>query len=263
MKNCVGSAMAFVAFCGLFPAKAVDAPFAGDCAFYCSFDNGDLMADLSEGEPEAMDTLGGKKPVFVENGVRGKAMRFGGEEIPYLSFPAKDNFSPARPGTLSMWIQPVKWRRGDELPEYPGNPDLRDISYTLFFYIEGNGSMGVERMTSPYHKREKPLSLDSMLVYYRVFPKLKDLTASVRMEWADGEWHHVALTWTREEVCLYLDGKQEGPPASLSGGIEPESDPNRFNFGSYGDPSLIDEVALYNRALSPEEIKTLFDAYEK
>ena len=263
MKRTLWAGMALWASCCLFQAKAWDIPFAGDCAFYVSFDSGDLMADISVGKPDATVTPPGTAPVFSENGVRGKALLASWEDnIRFLNYQTEGNFSCARPGTLSMWIQPVKWRRGDELPEDPRKePGWRQPTYTVFFRAgRADGIMGVQRMTSAY--LTKPNSLDFTQVYYRSFPKLKDITAYGRTEWADGEWHHVALSWNREEIRLYVDGKQEGPAVSLIGAIDTESDPKMFSFGSQGDPSLIDELALYNRTLSPEEIKTLFDAYQ-
>ena len=261
MEKSLWAGTALWAFFCLSQARAWDAPFAADCTFYCSFDQGDLMADMSEGEPNAAPSPEGKAPVFSENGVRGKAMRAGGEDIQMLNWPAEGNFSFARPGTMSMWVQPVKWRRGLDLPADPNSAQgWRQITYTLFFGTQytDKGYIGVQRMTSA--ATESPNSRDYLGAYSLLFPKMKDAKPGTRMDWADGEWHHVALTWNKEEIQLYADGKLE-KAASFAGVIEPESDPKFFAFGSRGDPSLIDELALYNRALSPEEIKTLFEAY--
>jgi photosystem II stability/assembly factor-like uncharacterized protein len=71
----------------------------------------------------------------------------------------------------------------------------------------------------------------------------------------DNEWHHVVGTYDGSQVCVYVDGQQEAcNPAS--GTFTPgfkrigraEYDGEYFN-------GLIDEVAIYHRALSPLEVE--------
>lgn len=77
----------------------------------------------------------------------------------------------------------------------------------------------------------------------------------------DGLWHHVALTWKRNTqggFRAYLDG-------SGGGGVDTSDDPfplldARVFIGSYGGTSeflrgQLDEVRIWNRALSADEIK--------
>ena len=74
-----------------------------------------------------------------------------------------------------------------------------------------------------------------------------------------GEWHHVAATYDGTTARLYVDGKLA---ASLpfSGNV---GDSNTWRIGAYGaNPvgyfaGLIDEVQIYDRALSSDEVATL------
>jgi hypothetical protein len=85
-----------------------------------------------------------------------------------------------------------------------------------------------------------------------------------------GEWAHVAATWDGSDMRLYKNGAEVGSTAK--GGSEVATDPNlKVAIGSQpsdafaADPShvakyfdgLIDDVSVYNRALSPDELQQL------
>ncbi len=73
-----------------------------------------------------------------------------------------------------------------------------------------------------------------------------------------GRWYHVAMTYDGAEVQLWLDGKKDGDPVSRTANI-PHSTSD-VHIGSTTDTGnvffhgLIDNVAIYNRAKSAEEI---------
>jgi len=70
------------------------------------------------------------------------------------------------------------------------------------------------------------------------------------------EWHHVALTYDEGEVKIYLNGSVEGEgtvPSPLTGNelsLKVAADSN----GQSQFVGIIDEVRVYNRALSEEEV---------
>lgn len=81
----------------------------------------------------------------------------------------------------------------------------------------------------------------------------------------DGKWHHLAGVHDGAKVCLYVDGilvdfETRGgntvaynDPAYI-GGEEPHSK-KHWN-------GLIDDVRIYSYALSPEEVKMLYEGKE-
>ena len=75
-----------------------------------------------------------------------------------------------------------------------------------------------------------------------------------------GEWHHLGAVVDNDRLLLYLDGVLEkemayaGPMAS--GGSETEIG----HAGDGGFIGLIDEVAIYDRALSAEEVEQNFES---
>jgi hypothetical protein len=83
-------------------------------------------------------------------------------------------------------------------------------------------------------------------------------------------WHHLAGTYDGAKLQFYMDGQPRGRPVFHTGRISPMTTNSGVSFGSeerraYSPlatqnryfKGLIDEVAVYNRALSAEEIAAL------
>ncbi|MFZ1618526.1 MAG: LamG domain-containing protein [Flavobacteriales bacterium] len=75
-------------------------------------------------------------------------------------------------------------------------------------------------------------------------------------------WHHVAATFNGTTIITYLDG-QAGTPVAFSGSLNTQDSPIWLarNAPSSSTPfsGSIDEVRVYNRALSADEIKSLYN----
>jgi hypothetical protein len=86
----------------------------------------------------------------------------------------------------------------------------------------------------------------------------------------DGAWHHIAGTYDGMTVRLYVDGMEVGSGTPASGSIRYGlSTSNDLTFGRYDNTGcgfnysyggLLDEVEIFNRALSAAEIQTLVGA---
>jgi uncharacterized repeat protein (TIGR01451 family)/fimbrial isopeptide formation D2 family protein len=81
---------------------------------------------------------------------------------------------------------------------------------------------------------------------------------------ADGNWHHIAATRKQNtgDLKLYVDGLER---AVGVGGTQSLTAPNRILLGLLQTninpfQGKLDEVALYTRALSPQEIQAIYDA---
>jgi len=80
-------------------------------------------------------------------------------------------------------------------------------------------------------------------------------------------WHHLVGVYDpslpSDNVKLYVDGKQTGVTSDFTGKISVS--PNPLYIGRVMDlyfNGIIDEVRIYNRALSEEEIKSLYLYYQ-
>jgi hypothetical protein len=83
----------------------------------------------------------------------------------------------------------------------------------------------------------------------------------------DGKWHHVAGTFDGSAVRLYVDGSQvgHGTPSALKINYNMPAGNDLFigNYfwpGNWGFTGAIDELSIYNRALSASEIQTIAGA---
>jgi len=74
-------------------------------------------------------------------------------------------------------------------------------------------------------------------------------------------WHHIAATSDGKIARVFLDGEMAGNETE-SGEIEPSTFPFRIGQAAFqkdrGTIGRIDEVAIFNRALSPDEVRTVY-----
>jgi tetratricopeptide (TPR) repeat protein len=88
-----------------------------------------------------------------------------------------------------------------------------------------------------------------------------------------GQWHHIAASYDGSELQLYADGQPWGKPVSHTGSISPMLGRSFVAIGSEDGRTgggngiqgryfngLIDEVDIFNRALSASEIQAIFAA---
>ena len=79
-------------------------------------------------------------------------------------------------------------------------------------------------------------------------------------QFAFGVWHHVVGTYDRQHVKIYVNGKLKGLSNRI-GAMQSTGANTVIGYGmSRYFPGFIDEVRIYNRALSAEEIKNLYFA---
>lgn len=73
----------------------------------------------------------------------------------------------------------------------------------------------------------------------------------------DGSWHHAAATFDGANIKLFVDGQLQKQVAALRGEIAPNTSPLVIGQAFQG---ALDEVMVFNRALSEEEVKGLLSA---
>lgn len=80
---------------------------------------------------------------------------------------------------------------------------------------------------------------------------------------SDGAWHHIVLTASRTgNATLYIDGVSVGTPASITavGNIDDPGSPvliGDIGFGGQPFDGGIDDVRIYNKVLTPSEVRQL------
>ncbi len=192
--------------------------------------SGDTVSDSSGNDLNGQVTLG--NPEWVD-GKFGGAMKFGGADmVTVTDSDALDltSFTIAAwinsPGTSGKWhVIAAKEAR---------NPTGRN--YGIFGHV------------------------NSGVIHYSFTAggwKSYDATTNV----TDGTWHHVAATYEKPDFKLYIDGEVD---AMVSPNADPETNNSPLyiggcDIGNYFMTGTIDEVALYDRALSMDEIAELID----
>jgi len=158
-----------------------------------------------------------------------------------LAYSAAGNFR-ADEGTFASWLQPAF--SGADKTVYPALFGVEKWGM-LYKYTDQTG------LTFGTARPDRDL-------YY-------DCAADIG-SWRPGEWHHVAVSWSRSANAraLYLDGVQaarapfpyhrpvESGPLFVGGGC--------LLYPGHHAQALLDEVALWDRALTPEEVRQVCDA---
>lgn len=78
---------------------------------------------------------------------------------------------------------------------------------------------------------------------------------------ADNTWHHIALTYNGTALQLYLDGQNDGSTTNIPGTLDADAINLAVGATSNGAAPFrgrIDDVRIYNRALSQSEITALY-----
>lgn len=162
----------------------------------------------------------------------GKALKFDGYND-YVNVNPTSQLSPSEAITVMAWVKKDKKDQPTDVDhvhfvrkgrEY--TLDTGDNGATLRFTVNGQWGLGLV----PYPN--------------------------------DGEWHHVTGTYDKNagKIRTYIDGEQlKESPYNVS--IPPSADAlrigGRSDLYTQNMKGLIDEVCIYNRALSPEEIQNV------
>ena len=164
------------------------------------------------------------------------ALRIAGDKKAIVTVPHGAALDPGRM-TLAAWVKgerPQLWAR--ILHKF----NFRDKAGYALFYDHKKGALAFEA----YGRENKRLWLASRA-------KLS------------GDWQHVAFTYDGRTGCLFINGQPDSSmelPMTLKPYGGPLSIGNGFDgYEYYPWSGLIDEVRIYDRALSPADVAALFE----
>jgi hypothetical protein len=179
--------------------------------------------------------------LWVANGHRGGSVQFA-KDGSYITVRNNDSLNPPQ-FTLSAWVKTSYtdsiWRR---------------------IFDKGTGIGYVLSMCGDYRGRSWQGRFDLEVANQSDFSRVKV---------ADDEWHQVVGAFDGTELQLYVDGQQiDGPRPVMSQpahtGYDLTIGANRSNPGpdEVGPAfnGLMDDVMMFNRALTSEEVKFLYDS---
>lgn len=155
-----------------------------------------------------------------------------------------------------------------EIPDHPSLDITKEITLSAWVYNKGpNESWAriISRSTSGVGNRQYNLAMSQDGKNIRT---IVDTTTQSALELIGNtlsdRWHHVSMTFNKDSsLNLYLDGELQGSRPANSSLVSKSSNvviggfslnPTNGNFNG-----VIDEVRIYNRALSHHEISMLYD----
>lgn len=151
------------------------------------------------------------------------------------------NFStPPQLNSLGNQISLEAWIRPES---FPNDPTIIDKGTSLLSFYVSSGA-------------------NNLLTFILDTSSGGATTYTADTDMNPGEWYHVAATYNGSQVRLYLNGVLDDTPVARTGTVSTNSldlvvgsgwsgtNPNAFPFDG-----LIDELAIYNRSLSAQEIE--------
>ncbi len=189
-------------------------------------ESGDTARDAS-GNGRHLDVFEARR----EKGVSGNCLYFDGVND---TVAMRDTMVASPEGTIMLWMKPDVLSH----PESEPNDRIR--------VIYGNSSFEV--------------TIDDSLLCNEMLARNNSILKSVSRLSTD-RWYQVVCTWNREtsESAIYLDGHVDAQGASAT--VNPQAVRVVFGKRSPGYPMYrgkLDEVRIYDRVLTREEIRTAF-----
>lgn len=192
---------------------------------------GETVTDSSDNGLDGKIAKG--KPKWVD-GKFGGAMEFGGQDMVTVD---DDNALDLEEFTIAAWVNIPKVSGAWQIIASKEHRGPTGRNYGLFGHI------------------------NSGVVHYSFTTNSGWKSFDAKTVVTDGDWHHVAGTYDGSDFKLYLDGAVD---AQVSPGTKPDNHDNFLfiggcDIGNYWMTGTIDEVVLYERALSEKELNELIE----
>jgi len=173
----------------------------------------------------------------------GSALKFDGTSG-YVKVESRNSLDNWNSMTIALWINP----QGSSVDSYTA------ICGTGLGHRSIAGFFALYTSTSPNH------------LIARITRKSGFSECSISRCFEMGEWVHVALKWDGKKMYLYKNGVQQGTIGTYSGIVTDSK--NMFGIGCVPDRSYrfngkLDDLRLYNKALSDNQIMALYRLGEK
>jgi parallel beta-helix repeat protein len=165
------------------------------------------------------------------NGIAGKALYFDGTDD-NVTVTDSNSLDLSNSFTLSAWVNPAS-----------AFTDFRSIlakNYKYYLYASGTGFCGDGSALGGFYE-----AMDTVVCQPSSLPV--------------NTWTHLTLTYNGAVLTLYRDGGAVAT-ANVSGTISPSTGTLQIGASEYGEyfQGLIDEVRVYNKALTNTEIQTIY-----
>lgn len=223
--------------------------------FYVSFDKLLTTADYAAGNPQSSFTA--NLELRSQEGVKGAGLLQ--EKGERCTYDLAGNLDTSQ-GTYSVWVKPLNW-------------DGHSGKFRHFLVVSaGDGEWdGMKATPFAMLLYLYPIGDKAVLHYLRTNANTPQDATSRAGAPVDilkkGEWTHLVSTWDAKSLRLYANGKLVGE--GLTSGTLPKLPKGTFTLcpvlwwagNQWGDPderTICDEVRLFNRALTADEVLDLY-----
>ena len=246
---------ALILCAGLIPAFATaqeEDPLYENIMFYHSFDD-TLQPDQSRGSDKIQNGKLVKENFTFIDGVKGKAV-FCEKNGDALYFEAKDNIDYGVPGSVSTWVYAKDW-----IVQTPDTPNQGQTKWKKTYSTglisvcyNPKGYVVLQRMTS-----HVPGGKDVLWLGFPCFAEITKSNASKNYDFQLGNWYHIVKTWDGLNFSVYVNG-EEILKTAVPHKITADMLPRLFPI-SVGKGVAIDEYTVYDKQLSADEVKELYN----
>ncbi len=141
-----------------------------------------------------------------------------------------------------------------------------EMSVSLWFKADSIANLETlfsrQSSSSPYPSYDIRFNSSSQINPYVVCGgSAKSITSTTTF--STGTFYHLVLTVDGTDMRIYVDGSSDATPvstgAAITGGTENTILGAHSTAGSRGFDGIIDEVGVWNRALSADEVTTLYN----
>jgi cysteine-rich repeat protein len=158
----------------------------------------------------------------------------------------------------------------------PNNMDVGTITVSLWAKSNKLGS-AYTSSGQIFHRKMTDAGTTSLLYkknpsppdYFQFQIRLEGSEGTIREIFSDGDlvdtdWHHYVGTYDGTTMKMYVDGVLQSQTLSISGLID-QDNPDTLTIGSHANidrfwDGLIDDIIVFERALTDQEVKALFNA---
>jgi len=198
--------------------------------------SGTIAADMAGGDNDG--TLSGDVEWRPSEGKAGGALFYSSDdntarvEIPTTGMSASE-------GTMMIWgnlAEPYPTNR-DDASYFFGHTTQPSYANRIQLYMDGNNTILDLGLGDSHTRRTDIVELQTEI------------------------WYHVALTWDSGRYVVYLDGEEIAAGSytgltALHNFMDIGNDGNPYNQGTEAFAGLLDEVRLYDHALTADEVRT-------
>lgn len=216
-------------------ALAAGQTLAAEILFHASYDKS-LQPERSATNPATM--ISDSAPPRFVGGIRGDAVVVGANS--WIKYTVGDNLLPGK-GSISLLTKPVGWNGDDGMHHFFVSAQAGSGDWIVVYKTPENKFLFTGGNTTNYSYAETSAE-----------------------QWKDGVWKHVCVTWDDGTAKIYLDGALV---ATRKWPVVAKSLGNEFTiggtvFGQSKGEQTIDELTIYNAALSKEDVATLYAGYK-